>query len=281
MRDQVVLRDMRAQDVPAARELSREQKWPHRTADWTFLCRHGRGVVAESDGKLVGTAMCWRYGENAATVGMVIVSPHCQGQGIGRKLMMALLDSLSDRTVMLNATEEGLPLYTKLGFEPIGTIHQHQGKASPMPLPKLLPKERVRPLGGSDVEVVAELDRNASGMDRRNLLVSLVKVSKGVILDRDNEAVGFALFRRFGRGYSVGPAVAPDVGGAKALITHWLGSQAGKFCRLDVSAESGLSDWLEELELPCVGRVTTMVRGTPPKGIGDVKLYSLISQALG
>jgi hypothetical protein len=118
-------------------------------------------------------------------------------------------------------------------------------------------------------------------MDRHGVISSLLKTSKVVILDRNTEATGFALFRRFGRGYSVGPVVAPDLGGAKALITHWLGSQAGKFCRLDIPSEAGLAPWLEELGLPCVGQVRTMVRGKAPARNDDVHLYSLISQALG
>ena len=136
-------------------------------------------------------------------------------------------------------------------------------------------------MGRNDAAAVVELDRRATGMDRRELMMKLLKTSKGVILARNNEPVGFALFRRFGRGYAVGPTVAPDRGGAKALISHWLGSKAGMFCRLDVTEESGLSAWLDELGLPMVGRVTEMRRGPPPTIDPDTRRFSLVSQALG
>jgi predicted N-acetyltransferase YhbS len=272
---------MKPEDIPAGRELSREQNWPHRTSDWAYLLERGSGIVAERDGEVVGTIISWRYGENAATVGMVIVSSRCQGEGVGSRLMEAMIERLGNRTLMLNSTEEGVGLYRKYGFSPIDRIYQHQGTAFSVPIPSLQPNERVRPLGVHDHAVVAELDRRASGMDRRNLIASLIERSRGVILDRSNEAVGFALFRRFGRGYSVGPTAAPDIGGAKALISHWLGSKSGTFCRLDVSETSGLSPWLDDLGLPRVGDVTTMVRGTPIERGTDVKLYSLVSQALG
>ena len=107
----IELRDMEEQDLAEARELSRALNWPHRTADWQFLFDLGTGVVAEADGAVVGTAMGWRYGAGAASVGLIIVSPHCQGEGLGRRLMDVLLERLGDRSVVLNATEEGLPLY--------------------------------------------------------------------------------------------------------------------------------------------------------------------------
>ena len=277
----IELRDMEEQDLAEARELSRALNWPHRTADWQFLFDLGTGVVAEADGAVVGTAMGWRYGAGAASVGLIIVSPHCQGEGLGRRLMDVLLERLGDRSVVLNATEEGLPLYRKLGFEFSGRIFQHQGAAFAVPIAELQPNERVRPMGRNDAAAVVELDRRATGMDRRELMTKLLKTSKGVILARNNEPVGFALFRRFGRGYAVGPTVAPDRGGAKALISHWLGSKAGMFCRLDVTEESGLSGWLDELGLPMVGRVTEMRRGPAPTIDPDTRRFSLVSQALG
>jgi len=275
----VRLRAMTADDLPAARELSREQNWPHRSADWAFLFDIGQGIVAESDGAVVGTAMCWIY-EGAATIGMVIVSPACQGQGIGRRMMNSLLETLGDRTVMLHATDEGLSLYKSLGFVPLGQVFQHQGAVFAVPIPELQAGERVRPMGSRDVDAACDLDRQATGMQRDRVIATLCDVSQGVVLARADEPAGFALFRRFGRGYVIGPTIAPDLDGAKALISHWLGSNAGMFCRLDVADDSGLSVWLDELGLPCVGRVTRMVRGEPLAVTGPGQTYSLINQAL-
>ena len=277
----VRVRKMEPEDIPAGRELSRQQKWPHRAVDWEFLFRQGSGFVAELDGQVVGTTMIWPYGEDAANLGMVIVSPHLQGQGVGRRLMETALAALDDRTVRLNSTEEGQPLYTKLGFRPVGRIFQHQGLVDPVPLVALRPNERVRPVGRNDRAVVAELDRRSTGIDRSSLISTILESARGIIFDSGNSPVGFAVLRRFGRGYSIGPTVAPDVLAAKALISHWLGSKAGKFCRVDVPESSGLSAWLEELGLPRVGDVTTMIRGKPPVGASDAKVFSLVNQALG
>lgn len=278
----VRLRDMAPDDLARIHQLSRQVQWPHRSEDWGFLLRVGQGLVAQRDGSIVGTVMSWAYGIDAACLGMVIVDPARQGQGIGRKLMDAMLDRLDGRAVMLNATREGLPLYRKLGFEPVGTIHQHQGAAFSLPIASLGADERVRPMGRRDHAVIAELDRKATGLERGPLIAELLRDrARGVMLARDGEAIGFALFRRFGLGYSIGPVVAPNVEGAKALITHWLGSKAGMFTRLDVPGDSGLREWLEDLGLAGVGEVTTMVRGTAPERGEAARTFAITSQALG
>ncbi|MFV3130994.1 GNAT family N-acetyltransferase [Niveispirillum sp. KHB5.9] len=280
-RPAVTLRAMSEADLEAAHALSRELNWPHRLEDWQFFLEFGQGVVAERDGAVVGTAMCWLFGEKAGTLGMVIVSPDAQGLGIGRKLMAAVMDILGNRTMMLHATEEGLSLYQSLGFVAVGEVFQHQGTAFSVPLPELLPDERVRPMGLRDMEIITDLDARATGMDRRRLIDTMDKSALGVMLTRDHEVAGFALFRKFGRGYVVGPTVAPDIGGAKALISHWLGANAGMFCRVDVTEASGLSPWLDELGLQRVGRVTRMIRGTPVPVDAEFHTFSLVTQALG
>ncbi len=275
------LRRMTATDLPAAHTLSSQERWPHRIEDWEMLLSLGFGYVVERDGEVVGTAMAWLYGLDAATLGMVIVSPKAQGMGLERRLMEAVLADLGDRTVLLNAPDAGVPLYKQLGFEATGPVFQHRGAAFAVPMAELIPDERVRPLGAKDMPTLRALARRATGMDRDALLDALVRGAKGVVLTRKNEPVGFALFRRFGRGYVVGPTIAPDTSGAKALISHWLGSNIGMFCRLDVPLESDLCLWLEELGLPCVGRVVRMVRGTRPPIDPSVTVFSLTTQALG
>ena len=77
----------------------------------------------------------------------------------------------------------------------------------------------------------------------------------------------------------MGPVVSPDRDGARALISHWLGSNAGMFIRMDTPGDSGLSAWLDELGLKEVDRVTTMVLG-PALTRGDgVAPYAIVSQA--
>jgi ribosomal protein S18 acetylase RimI-like enzyme len=280
--DGVVLRPMTAADVEAAHALSLRVHWPHRLADWQFNFDFGSGLVAERDGELVATAQSWRWGAQHATIGLVIVDPRCQGRRIGYRLMEALLAGLDDRSVLLHATPEGRGLYERLGFVRTGEVRQHQGTALPAPLVALDEGWRLRPADHNDTELLAALDAQARGMPRTAMLTALLGSSADtVVLDHDGSARGFAMLRRFGRGLAIGPVVAPDADGAKALIAHLVGLSAGKFVRIDVDFDSGLTEWLESLGLLRVDAPTVMVRGAAPTAPADVRLFALVNQALG
>ena len=102
-----------------------------------------------------------------------------------------------------------------------------------------------------------------------------------VVLDEDGRARGFAMLRRFGRGHAIGPVVAPEAEGAQALIAHLAGLNAGRFTRIDIDFDSGLTEWLESLGLLRVDAATTMVRGAPLAPDADARLYAIVTQALG
>jgi predicted N-acetyltransferase YhbS len=276
----LTLRPMAGPDIATATVLSREQAWPHREEDWALFLEAGEGIVAERAGRVLGTVMAWRYGEDFAAVGMVIVASDVQGQGVGRKLMEAMLDRLAGRTVALNATAAGLPLYEKLGFVETGIIHQHEGIAPGVAVAEGIPGGRVRTMSRSD-DGLGDLYSRASGIDRAALFETLAANAHTMVLTRDGQTVGFAQVRRFGQGWLVGPVVAPDPGGAKALILYGLRAHAGTFCRLDVTGGSGLSEWLEEIGLPRVDSVKTMARGRSPDRDPGISVHAIAAQALG
>lgn len=282
--DGIVLRPMTASDLEAAHALSAELRWPHRPADWEQMFAHAEGFVAERDGQVVATAQRWRWGPRHATIGLVIVTPACQGRRVGHRLMSALLDGLQDHTVLLHATAEGRGLYERLGFVRTGELRQHQGVAQPTPLIALPAGWRLRPAGQNEATTLRRLDAEARGMPRDALIDELLAAADAcVVLDHDGEQRGFAILRRFGRGHAIGPVVAPDAESAKALIAHLAGMNAGRFTRIDIDWESGLAEWLESIGLLRVDAPTTMVRGeplrVPPEG--EPRLFAIVTQAVG
>lgn len=281
--DGVVLRPMTADDLAQAHALSEEQRWPHRPADWAQSFAHAEGIVAERDGQIIATAQRWRWGPRHATIGLVIVTPACQGRRIGHRLMTALLEGLEDHTVLLHATAEGRGLYERLGFVRTGEIRQHQGIAQPTPLIALPAGWRLRPAGLNEAADLRRLDAQARGMPRDALIDDLFATAEAcVVLDDDGEARGFAMLRRFGRGHAIGPVVAPDAESAKALIAHLAGINAGHFTRIDIDFDSGLAEWLESIGLLRVDAPTTMVRGTPlTTPPGAPSLFAIVTQAMG
>ena len=281
--DGVALRAMTMADLPAAHALTDELRWPHRSADWDKAFRHAEGLVAERDGQIVGTGLRLRWGPQHAAIGLIVVAPACQGRRVGHRLMTALLEGLEGCSVLLHATSEGRGLYERLGFVRTGEIRQHQGVAQPAPLIALPTGWRLRPAGQSEAASLQALDAAARGMPRDALIEDLLAASDAcVVLDHDNAPRGFAMLRRFGRGHAIGPVVAPDAEGAKALIAHLAGMNAGNFTRIDIDFASGLAEWLESIGLLRVDAPTTMVRGAPLARAPDgPALFAIVTQAVG
>jgi predicted N-acetyltransferase YhbS len=280
--DGVSLRAMGAQDLEAAQALSAEVRWPHRASDWEQALRHGEGLVADSDGTVVGTGLRWRWGPRHATVGLIIVAPACQGRRIGHRLMSALLEGLDECSVLLHATADGRGLYERLGFVRVGELRQHQGTALPSPPIALDAGWRLRPAGRADLDALATLDAQARGMPRQVLIADLFANAEAtVVLDHDDHARGFAMLRRFGRGHVIGPVVAASGTGARALIAHLSGLNAGRFTRIDIDVATGLGEWLESLGLRRVDAPTAMVRGPALASSPQAQLFAIVTQALG
>jgi len=83
------------------------------------------GVVALCDGQVIGTALTTLYGKDHAASNMIIVDDVYRGRGLGHRLMNEVLTIAAGRENRLTATEVGLPLYSKLGFQITGRISQH------------------------------------------------------------------------------------------------------------------------------------------------------------
>lgn len=131
-----VYRAMTRSDLPAAHGLSAQLNWPHRLEDWGLLHRLFKGFVVCDGERLIGTAFACPQGA-FATIGLVVVSPDYQGQGIGRQLMELALEACNPATAILNASAAGAPLYLSQGFIEFGTIEQRQGPARSVALEPL------------------------------------------------------------------------------------------------------------------------------------------------
>lgn len=240
----------------------------------------GSGLVADMGGETIGSVLWWSCGEDFATLGQFVIARPFRGGGIGRLLLESALDQIGDRSILLHATESGLPLLRKLGFRGISEVMQQQGTSFTAPLVPLEPGERIRPMGRNDLARATDLAQAATGLARPALMASLFSNGHAVVIDRGGEITGFAFFRRFGRGYVIGPVVAETVQHARALIAQWLGTRSGEFIRLDLPGECKLHDWLEELGLIRVESFVMMVRGEEPAPRLPGQSFAIAGQAL-
>jgi GNAT superfamily N-acetyltransferase len=270
---------LRPDHLAQAHVLSQALKWPYRIEDWQFALELGEGFAVEREGKLLGTALWWPYGDDFATVGMIIVSPDAQRQGIGGRLMAALLAAADGRRITLISTKDGEPLYAKLGFKRCGYITQHQALLAKVPeIDKSVP---IRAASSTDRGAIGIADRNASGMDRRLLLDALLATADTVVVERNEAVSGYGCVRRWGRGVVIGPVVAASPDDAKAVIATLASAYEGVFVRVDVTEQSGLADWLDQSGLPQVDRAPIMSLGAPPQSGQGAILVALSNQSLG
>jgi GNAT superfamily N-acetyltransferase len=271
--------DFETRHVPGALRLSQEMAWPYRREDWEFAATVGQGLVLERAGEVIGTAMWWNYGQAYATAGMIIVTASAQGGGYGSRLFKGLLEATDGRNVLLNSTEEGLALYRRRGFTAWGTVLQHQGQLNVAVTPGA--RDDIRAATVTDLPAIQALDERATGMPRFSMVTALANVGTVVLIERAGQVAGYAIARKFGRGYVVGPCAAESAQDARLLILAQLAKLQGQFVRIDVYAEHGLGDWLESLGLSRVGHATAMVKGRRPVSDGAARMYALANQSFG
>jgi GNAT superfamily N-acetyltransferase len=265
--------------LEGALKLSQEMSWPYRLEDWDVALQLGHGFVLQCAGAVIGTAAWWPYGETHASAGMIIVAKAAQGRGYGARLMDALLTSARPRSIALNSTAEGIMLYQRRGFVPIGMIHQHHGI-----LDERYESSRsgfVRSMAASDFGAITRLDREATGLERRGMLDKLLQSGDGYVLERDGMACGYAISRLFGRGHVIGPVIAESPADARALIEAALADLGRRFVRIDTSATSQLGGWLESIGLQRVSDATTMILGAQSLAAGPARTFAVANQSFG
>ncbi|WP_315730308.1 MULTISPECIES: GNAT family N-acetyltransferase [unclassified Bradyrhizobium] len=265
--------------LDAATRLSQQARWPHRREDWQMALALSKGCVAiAADGRVIGTVLMTPYGTDAGTINMVIVDEAERGKGLGRRLMQQAMTLAGDRRLQLVATEDGLPLYEKLGFHRTGEIVQHQGHLAQA----VARTDAVRAAPPEDVSAMTALDAAAFGADRSDLIAHIASVGEFAVLERQGQLTGFAVLRRFGRGLVIGPVVASDLDDAKALVAHFLAGREGEFIRVDTGIESGLTPWLSSLGLGHVGGGIVMHRpAAQDRAQPSPTSFALASQAFG
>ncbi|HIY64886.1 MAG TPA: GNAT family N-acetyltransferase [Candidatus Agrococcus pullicola] len=88
-----------------------------------------RFFTAEIDGTTVGTGLAVLSPESV-TISAVTVLPESRGRGIGRALTVAALESAPELPAVLSASELGLGVYKRLGFEELRRLRRWSRRES-------------------------------------------------------------------------------------------------------------------------------------------------------
>jgi predicted N-acetyltransferase YhbS len=216
------LRLMTSADVSAGTRLKDIAGWNQTPADWErFLQASPDGCfVAETEGRVVGTAATIVYEGRFAWIGMVLVDPEWRGQGIGTRLLGKTIEHLEARgvpTMKLDATPEGKPIYEKLGF-----LSEYQIERWKLNRPASQRSAQAGTHPG--LEEVLQVDREVFGADRSDLLRSLASAAPDLTLvqKQRDEVAGYAFGRQGSRADHLGPWMARNESSACQLLEEFL-----------------------------------------------------------
>jgi len=210
MKEPATIRVLTSDDVLQAFELSSLAGWNQTAADWSSLLNLAPegcfGIQIENT--LAATATLFCYGSSLAWIGMVLTHPDFRRLGLASKLLrhlLAIADKLAIRTVKLDATEMGEPIYRSLDFGPEQPVERWMRSASLSSSPEMACSR--------DPSSWEEVDRTAFGVDRGFLIRALLQQGKCYSMS------GSYLLTRAGRNASyLGPWVARDTRSARQLL---------------------------------------------------------------
>jgi GNAT superfamily N-acetyltransferase len=216
-------------------------------------------VIDEGD-RIVAVAGCMVYG-SFSWIGLVGTHPAARGRGLATQLSEHLVKwsyARGCRTVALDASKLGRPIYERLGFRPAGSTVQ---LAPPRVQEPRNPEVAISPLDSADKDQLLELDAAIFGGDRSSLLEMLLggDDNSRLITRRTAGRLSGFLFVR-GRLIGPGAATSPDV--ARALVQDAL-VDASPERSLLLPSESAYLDVLLSLGFVEQQRLTHMRHGDP------------------
>ncbi len=252
--DNAILRKLTLLDLPAAIELSRGAGWNQTSEDWETLIELAPETCLgiETAGRLVSTATLVCYGKQLAWIGMVLTSVSHRGHGYAKQLLtetLRLADELGISSVKLDATDQGQPLYEKLGFRGEQVVERWEGRG-PFPDCSEAVSNRL-------TDVHLQNDRYAFGADRSALLHRLSKPQ--AIFSGET---AFLLTRPGRTDTYLGPCVAGSITEARQLFQAALASNKGTYFYWDIlPSNSQAVSLARELEFTPKRKLLRMVRG--------------------
>ena len=149
-------------------------------------------VVAEADGRVVGSNFLWENGVIVG-VGPITVDPAAQNVAVGRELMQDVLRRAAEqsaagvRLVQAAYHNRSLALYTKLGFEAREPLSNLQGPA----IGQEIPGHATRPATVEDLDACNELSLKVHGLHRGPELLEAIGQGSATVVEHDGRITGY------------------------------------------------------------------------------------------
>jgi predicted N-acetyltransferase YhbS len=212
-------------------------------------------VVAELDGRIVGSNF---LDERSPVVGVgpITIDPVVQNRGVGRTLMLDVMDRATERRVPgIRLLQSGyhnrsFSLYASLGFAFRETVACMQGPA----LSRAVLGHTVREATDADLRACNELCRRVHGVDRGGEVVDALKQGTARVVEHEGRVTGYATDLAF-----FAHAVAETTPDLQALISS--ASAFGGPGILVPASNSLLLQWCLANELKVVQLLSLMTIG--------------------
>jgi GNAT superfamily N-acetyltransferase len=235
---------MRHSDIDAGLRLCRLSRWDQVARDWErFLAAGPSGTTAAvRDGRVIGTSATIRFGAGFGWIGMVLVDPEAQGEGLGTSLLTHAIESLHDLpAIRLDATPAGHQLYLKHRF--IDECGLRRMEATTVVV-RAEPHPAIRPMTREDLPEVAAMDLVVFGAPRAELLEWMYAGAPeyAVVARRDGRLVGYGFGRHGFEFEHLGPIVAIDARTAEEMTVACLSRHAGRPFIIDATCHAG--EWM-------------------------------------
>jgi GNAT superfamily N-acetyltransferase len=247
---QLQLRKMELSHMAGLMKLKNAEGWNQLEKDWKLLISYQKSVnlVAVLEDRIVGSVTALNYAHRVSWIGMMLVDKDYRGRGIGKRLMLAVMEKLADcASVKLDATPSGRPLYLKLGFKDEYTLYRMSNPSASIipPGDAAFEPRRIHP---GDLPEVAAFDKEVFGADRTELIIRLYESCPDLawLIRAKEQVTGFCLGRPGQNFTQLGPvhAFSPDL--ALALIRAAINQIPGQAVVVDVPADkSATRQWLE------------------------------------
>ncbi len=261
----IQIRVMTLADVSFGMRLKEQAGWNQVESDWRrlFTMQPDGCFIAELRGIKAGTVTTSRFGP-VAWIAMMLVDEGFRGRGIGRALMSHALDYLDAhdvRSVRLDATPLGRPLYESLGFVAESILARHVGMLPRSHVHESISPAEITPRDG--FARIAAFDFSATGTQRGQLLQRLFDEHPDSFhaVEEGGKITGYGLARPGSKAVRIGPCVATAPAGP-LLLDQARRQYAGETVTLDIPLDNAPAiELVDSWGLTETSRLTRMTAG--------------------
>ena len=258
----ISVRAMTVGDVPLGLRLARQAGWNQLEVDWRrFLAMQPDGCfVGDLNGEPVATTVTCILGP-VAWIAMVLVEMSARRKGVATALLkhaLGFLDQQGVKTIRLDATAAGQPVYERLGFVPEYRLARYQGIA-----PQIAAQPHVVPATVNEFGAIIAFDRSSTGTPRDKMLSRLFAESpQGLhVLRTEGRLEGYVSVRSGANATQIGPCIATPRAG-NALLGAALNRCAGRPVFIDIPCDNAPAVELAQASgLAAQRHFTRMCRG--------------------